>query len=82
MGLDPCNRFFKDSGIHQDSNSQSGSSLGSVEVDSLTLSHTLGNMKCDFQVSLLAHTFASSCFGYEPKVGLRHYLHKHNGCNT
>jgi hypothetical protein len=25
-------------------------------------------MKCDSQASLLAHTFASLCFGHEPKV--------------
>jgi hypothetical protein len=25
-------------------------------------------MKCDSQASLSAHTFASPCFGYEPKV--------------
>jgi len=25
-------------------------------------------MKCDFWASFLAHTFASLCFGYEPKV--------------
>jgi len=39
-----------------------------VEVHSLTLSHTPGNMKCDSRTSLLAHTFANPCLGCEPKV--------------
>jgi len=37
----------ENSGIHQDLNSQIGSSFGSVEVHSLTLSHTPKSMKCD-----------------------------------
>ncbi len=55
-------------GIHQDFNSQSGSSLGSVGVHSLTLSHTFEDMKCDSWASLLARTFVSPCLGCEPKV--------------
>jgi hypothetical protein len=51
-----------------DSNSQNGNSLGSVKVHSLTFSYTLGNMKCDFQTSLLVPTFASPYFGCEPKI--------------
>jgi len=58
----------ENSGIHWDSISQSGSSLGSVGVHSLTLSYTLGSMKCDSQASLLAHTFASICFDHKPKA--------------
>jgi len=50
------------------SNSQNGSSLGSVKVHSLTLSHTPRSMKCDSRTSLMAHTFASPCFGREPKA--------------
>jgi hypothetical protein len=34
-------------GVHGDSNSQSGISLGNVWVHSLTLSYTPGSMKCD-----------------------------------
>jgi len=55
-------------GVHQNSNSQSGSSFRSVEVHSFTLSHTPKNMKCDSQLSHLARTFVSPCFGREPKV--------------
>jgi hypothetical protein len=47
---------------------QSGSSLGSMEVHSLTLSHTPRSMKCDFRASLLARTFASPYLGREPKA--------------
>jgi hypothetical protein len=38
----------EDSRLQQDSNSQNGSSLGSVKVYSLTLSCTLKSMRCDF----------------------------------
>jgi hypothetical protein len=68
MGFDPYNCSLKIQNIHWDSNSQNGSSLGSVMVHFFTLSHTLGNMKCDFWASLLARTFASPCFGCEPKA--------------
>jgi len=54
--------------VHRGSNSQSGSSFGSVEVHSLTLSHTPKNMECDSWASLLACTFASPCLGHEPKA--------------
>ncbi len=67
-GFWPLKLFFEDSKVHRDSNSQSGSSLGSVEVHSLTFSHTLGSMKCDSWASFLAHTFASPCLGREPKT--------------
>jgi len=58
----------KDSKIHRDSNSQNGSSLGSVRVHSLTLSYTPGSMRCGSWASLLAFTLASPCFGHEPKA--------------
>jgi hypothetical protein len=51
-----------------DSNSQSGSSLGSVEVHSLTFSLIPSNMKCDSQALLLARTFVSLCFVHKPKA--------------
>jgi len=49
-------------------NSQSGNSLGSVGVHSLTLFYIPESMKYDSQASLLAHTFASPCLGREPKA--------------
>jgi hypothetical protein len=48
--------------------SQNGSSLGNVEVYSLTLSHTPGSMKCDFRPSPLACIFVSPCRGREPNA--------------
>jgi hypothetical protein len=68
MSLNPLKLFFKYSGIHRDSNSQNGSPLGSVKVHSLTLSYLLGSMRSDSRASLLSHTFASPCLGYEPKA--------------
>jgi hypothetical protein len=40
MSFDPLKLLFEDLEIHQDSNSQSVSSFGSVKVHSLTLSYT------------------------------------------
>jgi hypothetical protein len=68
MSFDPYHCFLKIWESIRTPNSQSGSSLGSVEVHSFTLSHTPESMKCDFQASFLAHTFASLCFGREPKA--------------
>jgi hypothetical protein len=71
MGFDPCNRSLKirkSIGAPTLSNSQSGNSLGSVEVHSLTLFHTPKNMKCDSQTSLLARTFTSLCLSRKPKA--------------
>ncbi len=68
MGFDPSKLLFEDSGVHQDSNSQTGSSFGSGRVHSLTLSYTLRNMKCDSWSPLLACTFVNPCFGCKPKV--------------
>jgi hypothetical protein len=56
------------SASHPESNSQSGSSFGSVRVHSFTLSYTPKNMKCDSRVSLLALTFANLFFSREPKT--------------
>ncbi len=64
----PLHLPFEDSKVHQDFTFQNGSSFGSVGVHSLTFSYTPRSMKCDSQASFLAHTFASPCFGHEPKV--------------
>jgi len=58
----------EDSGVPWDSNSQSGSSLGSVRVHSLTLSYTPRSMRCDSMTSLLAHNLASLCLVCKHKV--------------
>jgi len=67
MGL-TMQSFSEDSGVHRDSNSQSGSSLGRVRVQFLTLSYIFGSMRCDSWASFLAHNLASPCLGPEPKA--------------
>jgi hypothetical protein len=67
LSFDPCNRS-ENLGARQDSNSQGGSSLGSVKVHSLTFSYTPKSMRRDSQASFLAHNLASPCFGHEPKA--------------
>ncbi len=71
--------LFEDPRVHQDSNSQSGSSLGSVKVHSFTLSYILGSMKCDSRASLLARTLASPCLGCEPKARVTTNPKRHDG---
>ncbi len=39
-----------------------------MRVHSFTLSHTLGNLKCDFQALDLTCTFVTPCLSREPKV--------------
>jgi hypothetical protein len=58
----------KNSRVHQNFNSQSGSSFGSVEVHRFTFSSTPRNMKYDSWASLLARAFVSHCFSCEPKA--------------
>jgi len=60
--------LFKDSKVHQDSNSQSRNSLESVRVHSFTLFYTPKSMRCDSQVSLLARNLANPCLGCKPKA--------------
>jgi hypothetical protein len=54
--------------VHQNFNSQNGNSLESVMVHSLTLSYTLGSMRCDSQASFLARTLVNPYLGREPKA--------------
>jgi len=68
MSFGPCNFSLKIWDVHRNSNSQNGSPFESVWVHSCTLSYTPKNMKCDFQASLLARTFASPCLGCNPKA--------------
>jgi hypothetical protein len=49
----PLQSLYENLGVHQDSISQSGNCLGSVNVHSLTLSYTPGSMRCDFQGNAL-----------------------------
>jgi len=61
IGFWPLQLLSEHSGVHRDSNSQGGSSLGSVKVHSLTLSFTPG-------FPLLACNLASPCFDHKPKA--------------
>jgi hypothetical protein len=67
IGFNPCNRSLK---IPEsiETNSPSGSYLGSVRVHSLTLSCTPGNIAYVSRASLLSHTLASPCLGRKPKA--------------
>ncbi len=64
----PLQSLFKNLGVHRDSNSQSGSSLGSVKVHSLIFSYNPEKMRCDSRASHLALTLASPCISRETKV--------------
>jgi len=66
--VQPLQSLFEDSIVHRDPKSQSGNSLGSVGVHSLTFFHILESMKYDFWASFLTRTFTSSCLGHEPRV--------------
>jgi hypothetical protein len=68
MNFDPWNCFLKIQKSIWDSNSQNGSSLGSVKIHSFTLFCTPGSMRCDSQASVLACTLTSPCLGHEPKA--------------
>jgi hypothetical protein len=61
MTFNPCNRPLK----MQES---IGNSLGNAGVHSLTLSCTLGGMKCDSQAHFWQCTFANPCLDREPKA--------------
>jgi len=74
MSFDPCNRSLN-LGVHWDSNSQSGSLLGSVRVHSFTVSYTPGNMRFDSWTSLLACTLTSPCLDRKPKVRVMTFIH-------
>ncbi len=81
LSFDPCNCFLKIWESTRTPNSESGSSLGSVRVHSLTLSYTPESMRRDSRVSLLAHNLASPCLS-RPRLGLQHNTHaKPLGCH-
>jgi hypothetical protein len=67
-GFWPLQSPSKNLEVHWVSNSQNGSSLGSVRVHSLTLFCTPGNIRCDSWDSFLAHNLANHCLCCEPKA--------------
>ncbi len=69
LGFWPLQSLSEHSGVHRDSNSQHGNSLGSVRVLSLTLFFTPGGMKMWLPGLILACTLSSPfCLGRKPKV--------------
>jgi hypothetical protein len=68
MSFDPLQLLSEDLGVHQDSNSQSGSSLGSVRVHSFIVFCNPRSMKCDSWASLLVRILASPYLGHKPKA--------------
>jgi hypothetical protein len=68
MSFDPCNLPLKIWESIWDSNSQNGSSLGSVRVHSLIVFCTPRSMRCDSRASVLARTLVNPCLGREPKA--------------
>jgi hypothetical protein len=68
IGFWPLKPLSEGSGVHHDSNSQSGNSLGSVRLYSLTLSYTLESMKWESWATSWPAPFASPCLAREPKV--------------
>jgi hypothetical protein len=68
MGFDPCNRALKIWESIWDSNSQHGSSFGSVRVPSLTLFALPGACDVTPGSPSLARNLATLRLGREPKV--------------
>ncbi len=71
----PLHLPFKDSGVHWDFNSQSGSSFGSVRVHSLTLSCTLRSMKYDSRVHSWPAPSQALALVVSPRLGSQHLYH-------
>ncbi len=58
--------------VNWDSNSQSGSSFGSVKVYSLTLSYTPRSMKCDSRAYSWPAPLQALALVTCPRLGLQH----------
>ncbi len=74
----PLRSLSEGSRVHRDSNSQSGSSLGSMRVHSFTFSYTPESMRCDFWASFLACTLTNPYFSCKPKFKVT--THSANVC--
>jgi hypothetical protein len=61
--------------VHWDFNSQSGNSLGSVGVHSLTLSYTSKSMKCDSQAHSWPTPLQALALVVSLKLGLCHIIY-------
>jgi hypothetical protein len=70
MSFDPCNRALKIQKSFWDSNSQHGSSLGSVRVHSLTLFALLGACEVTPRSPSWPVTFQPFALVASPRLGL------------
>jgi len=68
IGFWPLQSLSEHSGVHRESNSQHGNSLGSVRVLSLTLFCTLGGMRMWLSGLVLATPLQAFCLGRELKA--------------
>ncbi len=70
MGFDPCNLSLKIQKSIGTPTPKVGVHLGVWRFNSHTLPYSQPpeSMKCDSRASFLARTYASPCFGREPKV--------------
>ncbi len=68
IGFWPLQSLSEHSGVHRESNSQHGSSLGSVRVLSLTPFCTLGGMRIRLSGLVLATPLQAFCLGRELKA--------------
>jgi hypothetical protein len=73
MNFDPYHHLMKIQESIKTPTPKVGAHFGNVRVHSLTFSCTPESMKRDSQASLLAYSFASFCFGCEPKVRVATY---------
>jgi hypothetical protein len=74
MGFDPCNRALKIQESIWDSNTQHGSSLGSVRVHSLTLFALLGACDVTPRFPSWLATLQTLALVASPRLGLRQDL--------
>jgi hypothetical protein len=74
MSFDPCNRALKIRKSFWDSNSQHGSSLGSVRVHSLTLFALPGACEVTPGSPSWSTTLQPPCLGREPKARVATFL--------
>jgi hypothetical protein len=75
MSFDPCNCALKIRKSIWDSNSQHGSSLGSVRVHSLTLFAILGTCDVTLRSFSWPTTLQPLALVGSPRLGLQHEMH-------
>jgi hypothetical protein len=72
-GFSPMQILSKNPGVHQNSNSQSGSSFENVRVHSLTFSYTPGSMSVTPRLPSWPAPLQTLALVASPRLGLRHF---------